>query len=634
MQGLKLLVTGALLVAAAVGAAPAKEGASDAERALPFLHAAGTAIADEKDQPVVLRGTNLGNWLLLEPWMLGIYDRAEVRDQAGIERALVRRFGAPERDRFLELYRENWITARDFDLLRAWRFNVVRLPFHHALLEDDAHPGELRPDAFRWLDRAVDLARAAGIYVILDLHGAPGGQSLDGVTGEAGRNRFWQPENRRRGAWLWQRIAEHFRDEPTVAAYDLLNEPYGTMSSDNHDADLVGAMDEMIRAIRQVDERHLIFCAGSLRGIEAYGPPEARGWKNVGYTEHFYPGVYGGTSTLETHARFLGSNLAARAELLKTWHAPYFAGEFNVVFDHAGGADMMRRYYDEFARHGWAATSWAYKLLNRDGGISPDHWYTVTNARPLTPPDFLHDSAESLENFCRALGTMDLAQIDGLRDTLNAPVAPDLILGKYAPVVLPAQRPTLRGWTDTDVGDAFPRGGHLVENDTVQVFGGGRDVYEGNDEYHFVSRPAQGDFSVRAEVTRPTDTHEFAKAGLMFRASRAADAPFVMINVFPDGSCVAAYRDQPGKRFTVTTLRLDPGTAALCLARRGAVFTLEASGANGAPLAARTFDLPGFTDRGELGLFVLSHDAMQLAEATFSHLRVEASAPTHLTKTP
>ncbi len=615
-----------LVAVAAVGTLPAAP--------LPFLHASGTAIVDEKDQPVILRGTNLGNWLLLEPWMLGIYDRAEFRDQAGIERTLVQRFGAEERDRFLDLYRENWITARDFEILKAWRCNVVRVPFHHALLEDDAHPGEMRPDAFRWLDRAVDLARAAGIYVILDLHGAPGGQSLDGVTGEAGRNRFWQPDNRRRGAWLWQRIAEHFRDEPTVAAYDLLNEPYGKMSSDNHDADLVGAMEEMVHAVRQVDERHLILCAGSLRGIEMYGPPESHGWKNVGYTEHFYPGVYGGTSSLETHARFLGSNLAGRAALLRSWNAPYFAGEFNVVFDHAGGADMMRRYYDEFARHGWAATNWAYKLLNRDGGVGPDHWYMVTNAHPLAPPDFAHDSAEQLEAFCRALGTMDLAQADGLRTALNAPVASELILGKYAPVVLPpaSARPTLRGWTDTDVGDAFPHGGHRVENDAVQVFGGGRDVYEGIDEYHFVSRPMAGDFALRAEVTRPTGTHEFAKSGLMFRASRAPDAPFVMVNLFPDGSCVAAYRDQPGKRFTVATLRLDPGTAALRLARRGADFELGALGADGAALAAHTFRLPGFAERGELGVFVLSHDAMQLAEATFTHLRVDA--PTQLTKTP
>ena len=365
-----------------------------------------------------------------------------------------------------------------------------------------------------------------------------------------------------------------------------------------------------------------------------YGPPQARSWQNVGLTEHFYPGVYGGSPSLETHARFLGSNLAGRADLLKTWNAPYFAGEFNVVFDSAGGAEMMRRYFDVFASHGWAATTWAYKLLNKDGGVHPDGWYTVTNAHPQPPPDFLHDSAEALEAFCRSLGTMDLAQATNLRDTLNAPTPKPLILASYAPVSLPPNRTTLTGWTDADVGDAFPKGGHTLVNNTLQVFGGGRDLYEGNDEFHLVSRPVEGDFSLQADVARPTDTHIYAKSGLMFRASPAANAPFVMINLFPDGSCVAAYRDVPGKRFHAETLRLDPGTTTLRLARRGTAFELTALGQGGAELAKHAFPLPGFAPSGEMGIFVLSHDEMQLAEATFTHFKIEAHNPASDPKNP
>lgn len=603
---------------------PLASGATAAP-ALSFLHAQGTAIVDEKNKPVVLRGCNLGNWLLLEPWMLGIFDRANLRDQSDLEQVLTDRFGASEKDHILDLYRENWITPRDFEILKSWNFNTVRLPFHYSLLEDDAKPGELKPDAFHWLDRAVSMARQAGIYVILDLHGAPGGQSLDGATGKSGLDQFWKPENRKRGAFIWQKIAEHFRDNPTVAAYDLLNEPFGKMNSDNDDADLTGAMDEMIHAIRQVEERHIIFCAGSLRGIEMYGSPESRGWKNVGFTEHFYPGIYGGTPALETHARFIGSILDGRARLLKKLNAPYFAGEFNVVLDRAGGAGMMRHYFDVFKSHGWAATLWAYKLLNADGGVHPDHWYMVTNTDPLPPPDFTADSAGQIESFCQSLSTMDYSQATDLRDALTAKTPPPLLLGKYSPVILPANHKSLPGWTDTDVSDAYPRGGHAVTKDAVQVFGGGRDIYQGSDEFHFVSRPVEGDFSLRADVTAPEDTNIYAKSGLMYRASLAADSPLVMVNLFPDGECVFAYRDQPGTKVTVEQLHFDAGASTLCLARHGATFEGTAFGKDGKEIGTKSVELPDFASGGYAGFFVLSHDTMQLSEAKFSRLQFKNS---------
>ena len=263
--------------------------------------------------------------------------------------------------------------------------------------------------------------------------------------------------------------------------------------------------------------------------------------------------------------------------------------------------------------------------------MHPDHWYLVTNARPVTPPDFSSAGAGEIEAFCRALGTMDYAQATDLRDSLNSKCPPALVLGKYSPVLLPERLGTLPGWSSTDVGGAFPAGGCVRAGDTIQVFGGGRDVYEGSDEFHFVSHAVEGDFRLEAGVTLPADTHVFAKSGLMMRASLAPDAPFVMINLFPDGSCVAAHRDKPGRRFQVENLRLDPGTTALRLARRGASFTAAALGANGTELAARVIDLPDFSGNGEAGLFVLSHDAMQLSEARFS--RVDLQTPSKPQKT-
>jgi glucan 1,3-beta-glucosidase len=406
----------------------ATEEASSTPSELPWLRGAGAAIVDDHGQPVVLRGCNLGNWLLNELWMMGMTRRGDPKDHWEVEEVLRQRFGPEEKQRLLELQRENWIKPRDFYTIKSWGFNVVRLPFYYDLLEDDATPGQLRSDAFKWLDRAINMAAQAGIYVIVDMHGAPGGQSKDQCTGHIGQDKLWQAEYRKRAAFLWKSIAEHYRNNPTVAAYDLLNEPYGNYKDEPPDATVVATMEEFVRAIREVDSRHMIFCAGTFRGVAIYGPPASHGWENVGYTEHFYPGLFGGVPSLRTHARFINGDLRTKAELLKRWQVPFLAGEFNVVFDKAGGPAMMRRYYDIFASNGWAATMWSYKIVKQRGGQHPNNWYMVTNRDELKIPRFRTSSRKEIEDFFQRMGTMEYAQNEELRKALTSPQPPALKL--------------------------------------------------------------------------------------------------------------------------------------------------------------------------------------------------------------
>jgi hypothetical protein len=91
--------------------------------------------------PSVLHGCNLGNWLLNEMWMMDLAHQGEPGDQWEMEELLKQRFGAQEKDRLLDVFRENWIRPRDYDIIKSWGFNVVRVPFNYTLLEDDATPG-------------------------------------------------------------------------------------------------------------------------------------------------------------------------------------------------------------------------------------------------------------------------------------------------------------------------------------------------------------------------------------------------------------------------------------------------------------------------------------------------------------
>ena len=593
--------------------------------ALAPLHANGAAIVDDQGQPVILRGCNLGNWLLNELWMMDMKGPDDPKDHWQIEELLQQRFGAEEKERLFAVYRENWITPRDFDIIKSWGFNVVRLPFYYDLLEDAAAPGQLRPDAFKWLDRAVNMATTAGIYVILDLHGAPGGQSNDQCTGHGGQNKLWLPENRKRAAFLWKAIAERYRANATVAAYDLLNEPYGNHGNEPSDSMLVTTMDELIHAIREVDQKHLILCAGSLRGITMFGTPASHGWKNVGYTEHFYPGLFGGVPAVETHARFISLDLRAKMALLQQWKTPFLAGEFNVVFDKAGGAAMMRRYYDIFSSHGWAATMWSYKMVKHQGRRQPNNWYMLTNLEDLKIPSFHSDSKEEIESFFRTLGTMEYAQDDDLRMALTSPQPPALTLHEYPFVSGPSPQDRLPvNWEGDDVGQPFIKGGQRVlAKDQMEVFGGGRDVFEGNDECHFVSRKAADRFELSASLTPPVDSHTYAKAGLMYRTGLNADAPIVIVSVNPDGTCAFAYRQTAGVRITESRLAPAGQTRSVRLVRNGARFEATAFDGDGKPLATQSADLPDLAAaKGNIGLFVLSHESMLLSKATFTDIQL------------
>lgn len=592
---------------------------------LPQLHGNGDSIVNDKGQTVVLHGCNLGNWLLNEMWMMDMARTGEPGDQWLMEELLQQRFGASEKDRLLDVFRENWIRPRDFRILKTWKFNVARLPFNYTLLQDDATPDQLRPNAFHWLDRAIDMATQAGIYVIVDMHGAPGRQSTDQCTGRGGQNKLWLPENRKRAAFLWKKIAERYQNSSTVAAYDLLNEPYGNYGSEPPDSTLVSTMDELIHAIREVDTKHLIFCAGNLRGTTMYGPPESRGWKNVGYTEHFYPGLFGGGDpTLETHARFIGRDLRAKAQLYQQWKAPFLAGEFNVVFEKAGGGAMMRRYYDIFASHGWAGTMWSYKIIKHGGECHPDNWYLVTNLRDIAIPSLRTASKDAIENFFKTTGRIEYAQDDDLRAALTSSKPPALALREYPVLVGPApqDRPP-SNWQSADLGELILKGGQRVfKNGDMEIFGGGRDVFEGADQCHFVWQKAPDHFVLCANVTPPFDSQTYAKAGLMYRASLDPSAPIVIVTLFPDGTCNFAFRRQAGARITETTMLPRGKPQTLRLVRDGAKFEAAALDADGKPLATQYADLPELVSAdANVGLFVLSHEPMFLSKAAFTNIQ-------------
>ena len=591
-----------------------------------FLRAEGTRIVDEAGRPVVLKGCNLGNWFLLEMWMLDIEG---VRDQYEFEAILGKRFGVDEKDRLMELYRENWITERDFEIIRSFGFNVVRLPFHYSLLEDDAQPLHLKENAFAWLDRAVKMAEDVGLYVILDMHGLPGGQSVDHTTGRSEQNLLWNSdEYRTRTAWLWKSIAQHYRNARNIAAYDLINEPFGDYKSSDHVPALVELSGVIYKSIRSVDRNHLIFFAGTTKGIDFYGTPAEHGWENVGFTEHFYPGLFwNGDPTPKTHGLFIAQRIPWQKTYLEKVQAPFLVGEFNVVLQKAGGPPLMRRYYDIYASNGWAATMWSYKLWKKASGIGPDSWSLVKNkgVQPMLSPARM--SKSEIEAYFRGFSTNEYAVFTELQEALTTTNAVKIDLPTYTThaTQATASDPLPPGWAAMDVYDAKPAGGQKVYSSTqIDVMGGGKDIYSYEDQFRFVWRKVKGDFELAATLTALAETHQYAKAGLMVRSTLDKGAATAMINFIPCGKVTIGTRAGDGGYLEEQTLTTGALPGRMSLKRNGKALELKVC-AKGGEWKTRTISADWLPPECYVGLAVLSHDDRYLTKASFKDIQVVAT---------
>jgi endoglucanase len=385
--------------------------------------------ADGKQK--LLKGVNLGNWLMQEFWMMGQGSNG-IDDQCKLEATLDQRFGYVERQRLYRLFRQNWIGNRDWDMIEKFGFNVVRLPFIWSLIEDEKNPMHLRPDAWEMMDDALAQAEQRGIYVILDLHGAVGAQGWEHHSGCAGKNLYWStPTFQERTTWLWTQIAARYKDRTVVAGYSLLNEPWGTS-----EANLAIEVKKLYEAVRSVDKNHVVILPGHSSGINAYGKPAEKGMSNVAFEMHFYPGLFGwGQIGLDVHKDWLYCGSSGNGGVcewnnrLKELNAAFLVGEFQPWTGQGleQGAQITRVTYDVYANLGWAATSWSYKLITNSGGQGAGTWGLVTNAGNNSVPavNFSTASLTEIETLFQQFGTVPYEPHQALMAWLNSSVAPN-----------------------------------------------------------------------------------------------------------------------------------------------------------------------------------------------------------------
>ena len=256
------------------------------------LKTEGKKIVDGNGNEVLLRGYAPGGWLLIEGYMMHETD-GSIGAQHQIKSNLVSLMGAEKTEEFFKKWRENHFTKRDVDSLASWGFNSIRVPLHYNLftlpIQEEPTAGENTwlEEGFSIVDNVLDWAKPHNMYVILDLHAAPGGQGRNTDISDYDPNKpsLWESEqNKSKTVALWRKIAERYKDNEWIGGYDLLNETNWDLPEGK---DLKDLFVRITNAIREVDDKHIIIIEGNDYANNFTGllPP----WDdNMAYSFHKY----------------------------------------------------------------------------------------------------------------------------------------------------------------------------------------------------------------------------------------------------------------------------------------------------------------------------------------------------------
>jgi hypothetical protein len=216
-------------------------------------------------KPVHLRGIGLGNWMLVEGFMIELPQVDYVMRQAFREV-----LGQERSDAFWNAYMDAYFTEADVAAIKAMGFNHVRLPFSYRHIETDDRPGHYREEGFKLLDRMIGWCRKHGLWVMLDMHSVPGCQASDWNAESAhGEVFLWDDATfKERVAGMWREIARRYRHEPTVMAYEVLNEPVTSFPCQV--ASMNAFHHRCIQAIREVDPQHIIVINGDKHATDLH----------------------------------------------------------------------------------------------------------------------------------------------------------------------------------------------------------------------------------------------------------------------------------------------------------------------------------------------------------------------------
>ncbi len=316
-----------------------------------FISTKGRDIIGIDGKLFLIKGTNLGNWLVPEGYMFKFQD---INSGRLIDQCFNELIGPDATKAFWKKYLDVYIAKDDIHYLKSIGMNSIRIPFNYRLFTNENYMGS--NDAtrgFTYLDRVIGWCKAEGLYVILDMHCAPGGQTGDNIDDGYGYPfLFESAESRSLCASIWKKIATHYKNETAILGYDLLNEPIAHyFDKDKLNPLLEPVYKQITKAIREVDNNHILILGGAQwdSNFKPFGEPFD---KKLVYTFH----KYWTSPTKEVVQDYI--------DFRDKYNVPIYCGETGENDD-----DWVKAFRNTLEENNIGWHYWPYKKIDNSKGI-------------------------------------------------------------------------------------------------------------------------------------------------------------------------------------------------------------------------------------------------------------------------
>jgi len=313
-----------------------------------------------------IQGTNLGNWLNPEGYM---FQFRRTNSARLIDQAFREMVGPDFTDQFWKAFKDNYIGREDIRYIKSTGVNTIRIPFHYKLFTNEDYMGLTHDqDGFQRIDSLVEWCRESEIYLILDMHDAPGGQTGDNIDDSFGYPWLMISEpSQQLFVDIWKKIADHYKNEPVILGYDLLNEPIATYFEE--DQEMLNARLEPLymratKAIREVDKNHIVLLGGAQWNGNFTVFSDSKFDDNIMYTCHRY-----WCDTMQ-------ANIQDFVDFRDSVNLPIFMGETGENTN-----EWIAAWTRLMIKNNIGYTYWPYKKMGSERGMvtipTPENWQLV-----------------------------------------------------------------------------------------------------------------------------------------------------------------------------------------------------------------------------------------------------------------
>ena len=331
-----------------------------------FVRVDGPDLINPDGSKLFIKGTNLGNWLNPEGYMFGFR-----RTNSGrfINEMFCQMVGSDFVADFWKAFKDNYVTRKDIECIASTGANTIRLPFHYKLFTDEDYMGlTANQDGFARVDSMVNWCRDNHLYIILDMHDAPGGQTGDNIDDSYGYPWLFDSEaSQQQFCDIWRKIADYYKNEPVILGYDLMNEPIAPYfeNMDELNGKLEAVYKRVTKAIREVDTNHIVMIGGAQWNGNFQPFKDSTFDDKMMYTCH----RYGGAPTKDAIMNFI--------HFRDSVNLPMYMGEIGHNTD-----EWQAEFCKTMTENNIGYTFWPYKKKDAScfmGIKTPENWELVVN---------------------------------------------------------------------------------------------------------------------------------------------------------------------------------------------------------------------------------------------------------------